>query len=519
MSESAQNRNQNLSNSSGSKNEKQVMPSDVLPFSSRRQFLWRGGATLAALGLFQQPLLGQCPTSPVGPMNCAPPSGSNQTIDWTPDPNLPMRTRWSAFDPAGAANLQKLNQAYAALRKLTSTNPDDPRGWMQQANVHCWYCGGGQDEMQGPEIHGCWWFFPWHRCYLYFHERILGTLINDPTLTLPYWNWDDISSNPNLGVPGAYFQGALNDSNREATTSDRIQSAYVDVSGLLENDEEDWFGTDPGNSEPSNGGVLENGPHGIVHLWVGAAHEPNLCSVPPVYGKPDMGVLTTAAQDPVFFAHHCNIDRLWDVWLDYQAGRDNPPWPPDHSWTFYNANFDGTGQWVTMNVSDVINHEQSLKYQYASPTGVVLTANVSSQEFGLGQAPVTKTIQIPQPIRSRLAGTAKRAAPRGGSHILHIELEMSANQGAFVHVFGNLPTATAQTSVNHPNFLGYFAIVPKGHKDHIMTRHVIVDVTRKLPAIAAGRRSLSLTLVPKGGPVLTGVPPQIKVKRMYLTSK
>jgi tyrosinase len=31
--------------------------------------------------------------------------------------------------------------------------------------------------------------------------------------------------------------------------------------------------------------------------------------------------------DPIFFMHHCNIDRLWDVWTTKEraAGRTTPP--------------------------------------------------------------------------------------------------------------------------------------------------------------------------------------------------
>src|SRR5205814_8531160 len=105
------------------------------------------------------------------------------------DPTQPMRLRLSAWDPANAANLLRLQAAYAAMRNLTLTDPADPRGWMQQANVHCWYCGGGTDNVEGEEIHGSWWFFAWHRCYLYFHERILGKLLGDPTVALACWDW------------------------------------------------------------------------------------------------------------------------------------------------------------------------------------------------------------------------------------------------------------------------------------------------------------------------------------------
>ena len=39
--------------------------------------------------------------------------------------------------------------------------------------------------------HRSWFFFPWHRIYLYWFERILRQASGDPELTLPYWNYSD----------------------------------------------------------------------------------------------------------------------------------------------------------------------------------------------------------------------------------------------------------------------------------------------------------------------------------------
>lgn len=41
------------------------------------------------------------------------------------------------------------------------------------------------------QVHFSWLFLPWHRWYLYFHERILASLVGDPGFSLLYWNWDD----------------------------------------------------------------------------------------------------------------------------------------------------------------------------------------------------------------------------------------------------------------------------------------------------------------------------------------
>ena len=41
------------------------------------------------------------------------------------------------------------------------------------------------------QIHFSWLFLPWHRWYLFFHERILASLVQDPSFSLVFWNWDD----------------------------------------------------------------------------------------------------------------------------------------------------------------------------------------------------------------------------------------------------------------------------------------------------------------------------------------
>ncbi|KAF9592953.1 hypothetical protein IFM89_019257 [Coptis chinensis] len=39
-------------------------------------------------------------------------------------------------------------------------------------------------------VHGSWIFTPWNRYYMYLWEKKLGSLVGDPTLAIPFWNWD-----------------------------------------------------------------------------------------------------------------------------------------------------------------------------------------------------------------------------------------------------------------------------------------------------------------------------------------
>src|SRR5438445_11165469 len=96
----------------------------------------------------------------------------------------------SATDPI----LKSYAAAITAMRQLSETNPKDPLGWTFQANMH-WTPPGEMvlDAWNGCQ-HGTRWFFPWHRGYLYFFERILRKMANDPEFVLPYWKWDDPAS-------------------------------------------------------------------------------------------------------------------------------------------------------------------------------------------------------------------------------------------------------------------------------------------------------------------------------------
>ncbi|MCO5575632.1 hypothetical protein L7F22_029434 [Adiantum nelumboides] len=53
------------------------------------------------------------------------------------------------------------------------------------------------------------------------------------------------------------------------------------------------------------GGSVENGVHNGIHYWTGDPGQQLL---------QDMRNFSTAALDPIFYAHHSNVDRLWDVW-------------------------------------------------------------------------------------------------------------------------------------------------------------------------------------------------------------
>jgi hypothetical protein len=293
----------------------------------RRSFIALGAGTGAAAVLAGIPGATAAQPPPTVPTCTQPwPNGTTGTA-WTKPYGQQVLNRISAFDPS--YNWTRLNNAYAAMEALPAS---DPRSLVSQQNVHAWYCatcGNGND------IHFSYTFFIWHRAFLYFHERILGQLVNDTTLRLPYWDWENASRQT---MPTPYTQMAsLKDSTRALQPGQSVQR-YVPGWGVLNlvtavppmiGDAWATFGGQPGVA-----GEVEVGPHGYVHMSVGG-------------NNGDMGNLELAAGDPIFYAHHSNIDRLWYSWEQFHT--DSPSLSGIPPYLFY----DGSA-WRTMTAAQMI---------------------------------------------------------------------------------------------------------------------------------------------------------------------
>ena len=445
------------------------------------------------------------------PTNCAPVGA--QLVPYKPNSSLPVRLRKSAFEMT-ALEVDRLKAAYSALRKLASDHPDDPRGWLRQGNVHCWYCGGGTDGNEGEEIHGSWLFFPWHRAFLHFHERILCKLISDDTFALPYWDWDstgrqifpDVYGNP--ADPSNPLFDMLRSAKAQATMSNQAISRSVLNRTMNQPNNNLFLGAQGGTA-----GAMENAPHGPVHIWTGDTSMTTQSN--------DMGVLATAAQDPVFFAHHGNIDRLWGVWLGLSSKNQNftsNTWL-NHSWQF----FDENGVWTDIAISDLLDTASSLRYDYVQPTpkpiwtftpriaalaplvetkfkemAPLVIAGSEPAPIPIGTAPVTRSLVLPATDAEIFSQLSTNSAAQLVMYIRGIEVP--SNRQAIFNVFFNLPSATATTSTESPNFVGTITVLAKT-KELAASRNTRVNAAFDITNILSNMRGsaqVSATLVPIG---------------------
>lgn len=136
---------------------------------------------------------------------CTPVLDTHDATKFEFQSDLPIRIR-NAAHLVDANYTAKYQKAYELMRALPDT---DGRSLKNQAKLHCAYCDNNfyfPGNEYPLEIHQSWLFLPWHRMFVYFHERILARLIDDDSFALPFWNWDDQS--PGLGsgnlVPELY---------------------------------------------------------------------------------------------------------------------------------------------------------------------------------------------------------------------------------------------------------------------------------------------------------------------------
>lgn len=246
--------------------------------------------------------------------------------------------------PAGDTTLEWYAKAVLEMKKRPTT---DPTSWNYQAAMHgflatlpFWQGAAPlpdqteQNEYWNQCQHGSWFFLPWHRMYLAYFEQIVAQTIVDlggpEGWMLPFWDYSD-SSNPNARTIPPAFTSPANATNGLWITgrrSDTIPQRYVSLDALntipyTGNGVTSELGFGGPETVFSHGGrphgELEQLPHDQVHVSIGGA----------------MGDPRTAALDPIFWLHHANIDRLWQVWIN-MGNRINPT---ESSWLNFAFDF------------------------------------------------------------------------------------------------------------------------------------------------------------------------------------
>ena len=385
-----------------------------------------------------------------------------------------------------------------AVAEMQARPADDPTSWIYQAAMHGTYADVPPGAVWNQCQHASWFFLSWHRMYTYWFERIARKVAvsqGGPTdWALPYWNYS-VGGQANT-LPPAFRSPTWRVNGTDAPnplyTTHRAPGIN-DGAGLLPRQTSFAYAFSFTNftdlPTPSFGGgrapathfshftgALENQPHNIVHDLVGG----------PGDGECEQGWMSDpncAAQDPIFWLHHANIDRLWTNWLTQGGGRADPT---DRAWlatpfTFYDEN----GTQVTMTAADILDTVIQLRYRYddhlppvttrlrdliavnmpppSSPQDPPRLIATSDDGVTLTGQPTPLTVPLPATAQNTVAALA--AGDRPGRLSLNVEgIQVPKPPGVVYEVHLNLPPDVDPTTDN-TFFVGQISFFGSGHHE------------------------------------------------------
>ena len=235
--------------------------------------------------------------------------------------------RYDCTSPEGVDMLATYASAVTQMRALGA---DNPMSWIWQWYAH--FVNGATtktaelDRVFGTDAspmrsladetwdmcqpHGgqnANFFLPWHRMFVYYFERAVRYVSGRNDFTLPYWDYtsDDPAKRgvlpPQFRMPDDPVFGSLYIKSRKSNAN-----AGLPIQQGQPTDVMDISSTLAKTNYVTSGGVtgfcrsVDSGIHSRIHVLVGTAT--------------NMGKIPYAGNDPLFWVHHSNIDRIWASW-------------------------------------------------------------------------------------------------------------------------------------------------------------------------------------------------------------
>jgi len=388
-----------------------------------------------------------------------------------------VTVRKSVYDLTGS-EVAALRKAFAQLQAIT-----DNRGYQYIAGLH------GLPEYYCP--HGNLSFLIWHRPYLLMFEQALQAV--EPGIALPYWDWtsertqrdgipqifaDATYTDADSGqeVPNPLFQAAISYTNpNNWTRTFRDLGAASLLSSLKPFVEQANRVTNYDRFSPD----LEQ-PHNGLHGWVGGT----------------MGTVPYSAFDPIFWVHHCFVEKLFCDWQD-RTGAD------------LSTSIAGQVLAPFNKTTDSVWNYRELGYRYA-PEGENLGASARAQALENAQ---------PAPAQAATFDLSK-VPDEFEVGLLHFVKTQHPVKSFEVRIFFNETTPTAQTPTHgNPQYAGslftfghdgctggpghckipevpedasHFAVLRPEH--HLTPRRLVLNVSKPLRELKKSARNSTLEI-------------------------
>lgn len=431
------------------------------------------------------------------------------------------RVRYEARTAEGKAMLKIYRDAVNIM--MNSIAKGDPRNWIFQWYTHA-VPPQGSAQNKATEIQNTYptstpykalaeamwntcqahkptdvedFFLPWHRMFVYYFENIIRYVAKNDSFTLPYWNYS--AGQESAKIPEEFRSGVLLKTNRNpgVNSGNPISSdARLDALPSLR---ESCYSPQSGVIQGFNL-KLDSGLHGNVHVDIG--------------DTTNMGRVPWAGGDPVFWMHHCNIDRLWASWNHF-GGKN-----PGGTWGAKEFTFAKTDGMPVKTKCSEVDNTAKLNYTYdrlepAPPgwrpcpvrlltTQAVTFATVSHAvalekrpvRVPLGRAPLLKNRKMADEIQS--LGDQKAL------YLVLKNLETNAQPGVLYDLYLDLPENGGTGDAN-PNYVGSINFFDAEHSHAANANQKfysfdVTDVARKLQTGGGLPEQPTVTIAPAGEP-------------------
>jgi tyrosinase len=246
--------------------------------------------------------------------------------------------------------------------------------------------------------------------------------------------------------------------------------------------------------------AIDFGLHGDVHVYTGNTQ--------------NMGVVPWAAYDPIFYLHHCQIDRLWASWN--AAGRKNPNFGTTK---FVFAN--DKGQRVERLANDFLDLSKlDYKYDHLEPVtnpcpvspaaAVSLKVATRTTPVPLGPGPVKMTMAAPPGPQAAvpLPTRVEKMSPNHRLYLVLRNLMTTGQPGVPYDLYLQVANGAATDdlyvgTINFFEFEHMHAGTPPADRFYSFD---ITDLAKRLQKAKKLTATPELTIVPGGKPAADAKP-------------
>jgi hypothetical protein len=387
--------------------------------------------------------------------------------------------RKNANSSESQADVEAMNKAMEIMK---SKDCNDPTSWYYQAAIHwiplqidsnklcesytdwtelkmawdeCTHSNSGAEEIN---------FLIWHRMYIWHFEKIVRKTSGKKDFALPYWGYTNYN-NPDKIMP-TEWRDTSSSLYEEARVKSLNNGKPIEGSArrAIDGDYPKLMQITDYQTFNSN---FDRGIHGTMHNYIGMGNHIHDIYYNRIMQKNSltglMAQVPTAGFDPIFWAHHSNIDRVFQKWLNSPYGqkitlqqlKDNP-------WKY--QFFDENGKSVVYTPEEVMAVVYNMDYDY-DDTKVYLNTNAPDAKIGPREILASSTPNTLIKGESTHVGTLTSPANYNNSKTL---LEISTT-------FDELPMGVYEVYINHTDgtqfdpkdvsFIGIMSFFGANHGD------------------------------------------------------